>query len=380
MKIILFGCGTIGHKALHILGAENVECFCDNNINLAGTVKCGKTVISFEELLSDKEDVITVICAGKRKEYVIAEQLEMAGVKDYIPYSAIDEKKDLEVSAFSFLSDALNRSCMRTNMWREWAILFKKQVGYLMENSDIRRMKAATGDLRKRQLEVVKITAAFLAQIKELGLKPFLYAGNLLGYVRHNGFIPWDDDMDLALIREEYEELKRYCRRTLPCKDDEDADGGIQPEMYYYKEFFDHFSVFKLMSNGELCWIDFFSMDYYDRQYEFKELAAYADRLKLKYMSLETNSKKIAAVKEAIEQNGQIAKDSEHIYFGLDNMCIFWLNNKKSWISRDTIFPLQTVVFEGAQFWVPNRPEEFLQYLYTDIWDFPEDVGIPKHL
>lgn len=43
---------------------------------------------------------------------------------------------------------------------------------------------------------------------KKCGIKYTIIAGTLLGTVRHGGYIPWDDDADIALLRPEYEKLR----------------------------------------------------------------------------------------------------------------------------------------------------------------------------
>lgn len=70
--------------------------------------------------------------------------------------------------------------------------------------------------VRPLQLRLLDILEAFHNVCRDNGLRYYLVDGTLLGAVRHKGFIPWDDDVDVAMPREDYERLIREHRRILP--------------------------------------------------------------------------------------------------------------------------------------------------------------------
>lgn len=57
------------------------------------------------------------------------------------------------------------------------------------------------------QQEELRLLLAFDSLCKQQGLRYSLQAGTLLGAVRHKGFIPWDDDVDVSMPRPDYERL-----------------------------------------------------------------------------------------------------------------------------------------------------------------------------
>ncbi len=60
-------------------------------------------------------------------------------------------------------------------------------------------------ELRKLQLVTTDILGEFDRICQQLNIPYFAYGGTAIGAVRHKGFIPWDDDVDIALFREDYE-------------------------------------------------------------------------------------------------------------------------------------------------------------------------------
>ena len=71
-------------------------------------------------------------------------------------------------------------------------------------------------ELKAIHAEILSLLKWFDAFCAQNGVSYTLDAGTLLGAVRERGFIPWDDDADVALTRAEYEKLRKALRREAP--------------------------------------------------------------------------------------------------------------------------------------------------------------------
>ena len=70
--------------------------------------------------------------------------------------------------------------------------------------------------LKKMKALELEMLASFVEVCRRLSLRYYLVGGTLLGAVRHQGFIPWDDDIDVAMPRQDYEIFLREGQKHLP--------------------------------------------------------------------------------------------------------------------------------------------------------------------
>ena len=70
-------------------------------------------------------------------------------------------------------------------------------------------------DLRKLQLVELDILKEFLRICKKHHLRYYALGGTLLGAVRHEGFIPWDDDIDVGMPRPDFRRFEKIVEKEL---------------------------------------------------------------------------------------------------------------------------------------------------------------------
>lgn len=231
--------------------------------------------------------------------------------------------------------------------------------------------------LRKHQLRMLDMLIYFDNFCRKHNLKYWLSSGTLIGAVRHQGFIPWDDDVDVEMLREDYlkmlELLKETDRFILQTKDNDE---------YYavpYGKLRDKYS-----------YIDEYGQDKY---YKFHGI--YID-----IFIIEKNNRFIAHCYESIiwkliDWGSQhkptyfrkkIFIQFKNIIYGSISIARFlfgWLpsnqwrqtygggfyNNIRCY---EDIFPLKTTTFENYSFPVPANCDGYLRKIYGNYMELPD--------
>ena len=91
-------------------------------------------------------------------------------------------------------------------------------------------------DLQKKLLETLTYLTKYL---EEKGLRYYVIGGTMLGAVRHKGFIPWDDDVDIAMPRSDYEKFIQDFKGVVDGYTLETPRGKARDFLYAYGKFYD---------------------------------------------------------------------------------------------------------------------------------------------
>ncbi len=81
---------------------------------------------------------------------------------------------------------------------------------------DLSHYNAEGTNLRRAQLRMLDILVVLDRICKKYKIRYWLDYGTLLGAVRHGGFIPWDDDLDVSMMRKDYIRLMKILPKELP--------------------------------------------------------------------------------------------------------------------------------------------------------------------
>lgn len=227
-------------------------------------------------------------------------------------------------------------------------------------------------NMRKLSFEFLK----FFDNICEKhNIEYWLDYGTLLGAVRHGGFIPWDDDLDVAMMRKDYNKFLEIFPQEI-------AENNLDNIDSYYKlarcnkksQRWFQFSYRRPEYKDKFIGIDIFPHDYL-KDYDGEDLEGkYTEFVKNYYKNPDTISLESFLNDFYTEFNLTFEKD-DYIIPGCEslrgNHSLF--TYPYAIIQTEEIFPLTKVKFGPYEFYAPNNSIDYLKGIYGNNF-----MRIPK--
>lgn len=245
---------------------------------------------------------------------------------------------------------------------------------YKKDKIDITKVPPAQGLLRDIQLANLALLKELAYVCEKNNFKYILDAGTLLGAIRHTGFIPWDDDIDILMFREDYEKIVSAFKNTTKNSD-------IYAEYHRDKDTNSQYFIKIKHKKCPFLGVDIFPLDSYGKHLSLKEQLKATNKICkiLKLLKKEINpnisnkeTKTILTktMKEKILLSS--ANENGDFVYGVD-----FAHKLKNWfLDRDIVLPLRKIQFEDSKYTTVNKPKEFLKNIYGDYMKYPKKMKI----
>lgn len=231
-------------------------------------------------------------------------------------------------------------------------------------------------NLRLMQLALVELLKIFDEICKQNNLTYWLDAGQLIGAIRHKGFIPWDDDLDVAMPREDYDKAYPLFKDILDKYGIIVNSGGLYDDFGYMQRIGFNY---KTAETG--VWLDVFPIDIIKAKKELSEDDTELNRAIKQYRHFYKRNEKRKSVELLSNQKKEIFSKYHNLTEGNVNHYLYApeFMNTICLFKEEDIFPLRKHQYEGFEFSIPNNPLIYLKKEYgSDCMDFPR-YGILHH-